>query len=157
MYLLVIFFFSVFVSTFLCCFCIITSCSAIVGTITVLQHTYLDVLCDHEGFHSPLPVSSVCSTEHWAQQWRPSVWWAHSLISKHTETYTLFPTGSRFQCHVINQSCQTDFTAPSEKEERQPPNNLEKMEKIRSSFITYYQTWNLQLKNLWIKRYYIVW
>lgn len=48
--------------------------------------------------------------------------------SKHTQTYTSFPTGALCLCCVINQSCQTDFSASSEKKERQPPNNLEKME-----------------------------
>ncbi len=56
----------------------------------------------------------------------------HSHTSKHTQTYSLSPTGARCLCCVINQSCQIDFTAPSEKEERQPPNNLEKMEESKS-------------------------
>lgn len=100
---------------------------------------YLDICVHVWVFGTSLPVCSVgrLSIEHssdgplWAGHARtPTL--AHSHTSKHIQTYSLFPTGARCLCCVINQSCQIDFTAPSEKEERQPPNNLEKMEESKS-------------------------
>lgn len=73
----------------------------------------------------------------------------NSLISRHTETYTLFPTGTRCLCCVINQSCQIDFTAPSEKRRGSHPTTLKRWKKAEVEELYYYQTWSLDLRNLW--------
>lgn len=75
----------------------------------------------------------------------------NSLISRHTETYTLFPTGTRCLCCVINQSCQIDFTAPSEKRRGSHPTTLKRWKKAGVEGLYYYRTWSLDLKNLWTR------
>lgn len=67
------------------------------------------------------PLSRACSHTH-----------THAHTSKHTQTYSLFPTGAQCLCCVINQSCQIDFTAPSEKTRGSHPTTLKKMEESKS-------------------------
>lgn len=52
---------------------------------------------------------------------------AHS--SKHAHTWSPFPTGTCCLCCVINQTCQIDFTAPSERQEGSQPAALKRWRK----------------------------
>lgn len=57
----------------------------------------------------------------------------HIRTPPNTLSHTLRnPTGARCLCCVINQSCQIDFTAPSEKRRGSHPTTLKKMEESKS-------------------------
>lgn len=61
---------------------------------------------------------------------------------------TLFPTGTWCLYCVINQTCQIDFTAPSEKQKGSQPATLKRWKKTKRSVIVVKpNTWTYGIKN----------